>query len=305
MAYTIFNATLDLARLLGDVVESAATAAGSTTTLNDSNFPKRDYAGAYPGADFYNGGTMWFVSMSSTGMTGTTHVISDFGLNGSPSTSVTFTYDASTAASAATDQYAACEAIWPRYKLRQWVGLAMQTIMQDPALDVTLTTSTDTETLTLPSGVFNVKSIEIATSLNSPYYYSLFPYGFWEEKNGYIYFKPGHWPDSSSYKIRLWYQLPNNISDYVSSDATTISNYIHPQWLAWEAAVHAYRWRKPLDENGKTDTDRIKEAYAMSSMLRNRYSHLLPKLPWDVKLANWNEAESDDPTYTGYVRLKS
>jgi hypothetical protein len=283
-----------------DVVESDASTTGSTSTLLDQNFPKRDYAGAIPADDFYNGGTIWLIDCTSTGMNNTTHIISDF-----ESSTATFTYDASTAATVSGDQYAVCEAIWPRYKLRQWVGLAMQSIMKDPALDVTLTTSIDTETLTLPTGVYNVQSIEIATSLTSPYYYSRFPDGYWEEKNGYIYFKPGRWPDSSSYKVRLWYQLPNNVSDYVTSDATTISNYIHPQWLAWEAAVHAYRWRKPLDESGKVDGDRFKEALAMASMMRNRYSSMLPKLRWDVKLANWNQVESSDPTYTGYVRLKS
>lgn len=292
---TLASATLDLARLIGEVVDSTATATGSTTTLIDAGFPKRDSAGDVPADDYYNYGTIWFLDCTSTGIEGKSAIVSDF-----ESSTATFTYAGQLAATASGDTYAVMESIWPRYKLQQAVNLALQGIMAMPALDTSLTTESNTETLTLPAGVYNVRHIQIAKSTVDPYYFSDISQGYWEEKNGYIYFKPGHWPDSTDYTVRLWYEA---VHTNLSSDTSSISAYIHPLWLAWESAVHAYRWRKPLDESGKVDGDRIKEAIAMAAMYRNKFRDMIPKLPWKVKLANWQGDDTGSQEFTGTVRV--
>ena len=67
---TLASATLDLARLIGEVVDSTATDDGAAgkTSLIDTNFPKRDSAGDLPANDYYNYGTIWFLDCTSTGI---------------------------------------------------------------------------------------------------------------------------------------------------------------------------------------------------------------------------------------------
>lgn len=295
---TLASATLDLARLIGDVVDSSASTTGLTTTLIDTNFPKRDYSGSLPPDDFYNYGTIWFIEGNSTAgdlHNGASAIISDW----STSTS-TFTFAAQSGITTTGDTYAVTESIWPRYKLRAFVNLALQSIRAMPALDTSLTTTANTETLTLPAGVYNVRHIQIAESLSSPYYFKDYYQGYWEEKNSLIYFKPGYWPQTTGYTVRLWYQATHT---NLTSDTATVSSYIDPMWLAWESVVHAYRWRRPLTEGGKPDELVIKEALANASSYRRRYMELLPKLPWKVKLANWFGDDYDSPEYDGYVRV--
>ena len=58
MTQTLFSARLDLARIIANVVEGAATS-GSTTTLVDTNFPYRMDRANAPIDDFYNRGTLF------------------------------------------------------------------------------------------------------------------------------------------------------------------------------------------------------------------------------------------------------
>lgn len=296
MAEMLSSATLNLARLLGDVVDGEATG-GTTATLLDSGFGKRDSTGQIPTADYYNYGCVWFLECTSTGIEGKTAIISDYSTTSSVST---FAFATQTHTVTAADTYAVTESIWPRYKLRAFTNLALKTIRAMPALDTSLTTLSNTETYTLPAGVFNVRHIQIAESTVTPYYFKDYFQGYWEEKNGLIYFKPGYWPQTTGYMIRLWYQA---VHADLTSDTASISSYIDPLWLAWEGVIHAYRWRKPLNDNGTVDELVLKEAYENAGLYRRRYQEMLPKLPWKVKLANWFGADLETDEYTGTVRV--
>lgn len=300
---TLASATLDLARLIGDVVDSTATQDGSTAssigTLIDGSFPKRDYTGAVPSDDFYNYGTIWFISGTSTGGSnlndGCSRIITDF-----ESSTATFTFGACDSETQIGNTYAVTESIWPRYKLRAFVNLALQSIRAVPALDTSVTTVANTETYALPTGVYNVRHIQIAESLSTPYYFNDYYHGYWEEKNSLIYFKPGYWPQTTGYTMRLWYQATHT---NLTTDTASISSYIDPMWLAWESVVHAYRWRRPLTEGGKPDELVMKEAFANAGSYRRKYMELLPKLPGKVKLANWFGDSFDSPEFDGTVRV--
>jgi len=107
--------------------------------------------------------------------------------------------------------------------------------------DETLTTTASTLSYTLPTGVYNVRQVWIGLSTTSPYDY-------WQHHNchvrdGKLRFDDGKEPDAG-YKIKLVY---NTTPALLTTDAGVIADSYPREWLAWEAATHAYRWRIQMD----------------------------------------------------------
>ena len=284
---TLFSATLDLAKILGNVIEGVTSGAGTTTTLVDTNFPR-----TAPPDDAYNYGTLWFITGD---LAGKTAVVTDW-----TQSSKTFTFATQTAAPGASKRYAFLDKDYPRDVLRQAVNMALQTIGGVPDIYTlsTFVTVANQEDYTLPAGVYNVKKVEIATSTTTPYYYA--PHYHWREIDGLIKFDTNTAPTSAGYLIRLTYVVqPGELDD----DTDTISDYIHPDRLKWTAAVNALLWKLPtMGEQSQAVTQKLQMATQMERMMATQ--HKLPTIPKSPHLSRWSGGKED--TYideVGKVRL--
>ena len=253
---TLFSATLDLAKILGSVMESTSSAAGSTTTLVDTAMPRNP-----PPDDAFNYGTLWFISGA---LAGKTAIVTDW-----VNTTKTFTFATQTAASGSGSRYAFLDRDYPRDVLRQAVNTALQTIgrVLDVYTNATFVTVANQEDYTLPTDVYNVRQVELATSASAPYYYQ--KHYHWSEIDGVIRFKSGYAPTHAGDLIRLTYAIqPDELDD----DATEISDYIHPDLLKWTAAVNALMWKQPaMGEQVAHITQKLQMATQMERIMATRH----------------------------------
>ena len=251
---TLFSATLDLAKILGSVMESTSTS-GTPTTLIDTAMPRTP-----PPNDAYNYGTIWF----KTGdLEGKTAVVTDWDLG-----TFKFTFADMTDA-APGERYAFLDRDYPRDVLRQAVNTALQTIgrVLDVYTNATFVTVANQEDYTLPTDVYNVRQVELATSASAPYYYQ--KHYHWSEIDGVIRFKSGYAPTHAGDLIRLTYAIqPDELDD----DADEISDYVHPDLLKWTAAVNALMWKQPaMGEQVAHITQKLQFATQMERIMATRH----------------------------------
>jgi hypothetical protein len=261
---TLASATLDTAKLITRVRIGTATG-GSTTTLVDT-------ARTEP-ADHWNEGVIWFLSGNNSGKSAR---ITDYASGG------TFTFATQSGACAAGDRYAAIPGDYPQDVLRWAVNQALKLDFPGPpAENVTLTTTADQEDYTLPSGVYNLLRVEIATNTEAPYEYAV--HHHWKEMSGELRFDTGMAPADDDLIVRLIYSVP---PAELTTDTTAIDDRIHPEALAWSAAVHALRYRVELTEEDKPHVVRkLNEALAMAGAMRSRYP--IPEVKRDAHFAAW------------------
>lgn len=271
---TLASATLDLARIVGAVVENAATG-GSTTTLIDTNIPR-----IAPPDDTYNRGTIWFISCTQTDLNGLTAIITDW-----VQSTTTWTFATQSKTITAGDTYAVLDRDFPRDVLRRSVNQALASLggLTDEYENASLVTVANQMAYILPSGVYNVKRVDVATSTSSPYdYVTNF---HWTEVDGKIRFDVGHEYGTAGYQIRLFHHgQPTEIT----TDTAVISNYYNPDLLKWVAATYALQWK--LGQNSLSDGIPVvqsKLAYAMqmAEMMKQRYP--IRNMPRDPKLSMW------------------
>ena len=270
---TLFSATLDLARILGNVMESTTSAAGTTTKLIDTTMPR-----VQPPNDAFNYGTLWFISGALAGYTA---VVTDWVLATS-----TFTFvNPMTVAAApgAASRYAFCDKDWPRDVLRQAVNAALQTIggVTTQYTNATFITVQNQMAYTLPAGVYNVKRVEVATSLTAPYDYAI--HHNWTETPTQIIFHEGFQIVRDGYLIRLTYEAQ---PAELTTDAGTIDSRIHPDLLKWTAAVNAWMWKEP-NIGDPNSLARQRLAYSIQMADSMKKMHRVPKMMTDPKLSRW------------------
>lgn len=263
---TLASAALDLARILCDVFEGEATG-GNATTLSDTGVTEED--------DYFNGGTIWSLSGNNAGKS---RVITDW-----TKSTGTFTFATMTALNAAADKYAACNSDIPRRALWQSINKALVSIGGIPALDTSLVTVANQEAYTLPAGVIDVRKVEIALMTASPYQY-VSHYG-WRQVGTTIMFDPERTWDVADYKIRLTHiARPTRLT----ADTDTISDYIHPDRLAWKAAVHARRWQIEQYREDRPDLVKLlNEALQQEAAMDIRYP--IPEIQRDPHLGGYAE----------------
>lgn len=141
MTETLFDATLQLARAIGVIRTGTADAAGTTSTLIDSNRPES--------SDDWNGGTLWHIDDSEFSE------ITDF-----DATTGTFTLlDDLTAATVGGDRYAVASAKYPL----DWIIDAINqelTMMRYPVVDTSsITISSGQSEYTLPAAVHDLRQV--------------------------------------------------------------------------------------------------------------------------------------------------
>lgn len=278
---TLFQATLDLAYILTDVIEGDASSNGTTTTLIDTAWPRPLIDGTLPANDTYNRGTIWLTSGDNDG---NSRIISDWTQSSGTVTWV----DALSNATAAGDAYSAIDGDYPRDVLRRSVNRALQELPNAFARDVSKTSVADAETISLPAGVHNVKQLWIATRTSGDDLAWMALRNWFEEQSSVgtnvLRFYGGGQPRSTGYTYCIWYQVPPTA---LTTDAGTISDYIHPDLLSWTAAVHALRWRIQRTKGGNAiDAEVLKEAMLRRTMEKAKHMHLIPSIqsppkpPW-------------------------
>lgn len=289
---TLSSAALDIARIVTRVIEGTATG-GSTTTLIDTAFAYKPDRVNVPADDYYNGGTIWFLSGS---LNGKSAVVADWAR---ATQTVTF---ATQTASASGAQYAICDLTYPRYVLWQAVNDALANIGGEDKYNISRTTVADQMSYDLPGGVYNVLKLEIATSKSAPYRYVEIPAQLWHEMGDAINFAEGRQPTMPGYIIRLTYRTPLAT---LSADSGVVPRLYDPNLVKWMGAAYCYRWRyQQVKQDEPTAAQFLQEAMAQAQQMAARY---MPKLQrarraWEHSAFDLSNAPSNDPG-PGLVRL--
>ena len=244
---TLAYAMLDVAKILGGLRSGKATG-GSTTTLVDTS---RDEE-----SEFWAGGTLWITSGTQAGRCIKILTYVDN----------TMTFAALDGAVVAGVEYYALPKEFTQDAIKTAIQASLQELGDIITVDETLTTNTDDEVYTLPTGVYNILRIEIASSDTAPYQYA--PNFFWRELGGYLYFTPSKKPGTDSYKMRLWYKAPHGD---VFDDTDVIDNAVDRSWLKWAAVSHVLR--NSISVKGKDKSisvDMLNQALTKEAEYRNR-----------------------------------
>lgn len=263
---TLASATLELAKLVTDVISGTATGGGATTLLDTARTEVDDYL---------TNGTIWFLSGNNAGKSA---LISDWDL-----ATKTFTFVTPGAACAAADRYAVIPRDYPRHQLRQAINQAMQEIGPLPTRNVALATVANQLEYTLPTSVYNILRVEVqeSTTTDSDFY----PNYHWEEMHteGKIKFDPGYAPSETGMVIRLTYQTKQYTE--LTGDTSAISDHILVEQVVWPAAVHVLRWRAGQTHSDEPwITSRLNEALAQAEQAKRIP---IPRVNKDPHMGMW------------------
>jgi hypothetical protein len=258
---TLYNATLELSKILQNTPESLATGGSLTTLLDTARLEV---------ADYFDKGTIWFMSGNNAGKSAVIDAWSG----------QTFTFSTQALACAAANRYAAASAEFPRWLLIQKINEAYRKLAE-VSENKTLTTVADQEEYTLPSGVYNVKRVDIATYTSTPYYWGR--HMRWTERDGKLVFDHDHAPAESGYLIRLLYQIA---PAELTGDTGTISDTINIDRLIWNAAVEALRWKLAMIGSDRPEEmRRYQESLANAMLMTSHYP--IENINKDPHLATW------------------
>lgn len=240
---------LRTAELLRGLRYGTATG-GSATTLVDTAMAEPD--------DYFDNGTIWFLTGNNAGKSA---VITDYDL-----TSHTFTFATQTAVCAAADRYAVMDANYTREALVAALNTALLMIGPLDTVDDTLDVVADQETYTIPTGMSNVKRVQVATNTTAPYEWGT-PLRHWHEKNGTLhidYFSVQSMPTAGT-PIRL---IGEKYHARVWADADAVTDAVRQESIATEAAYYAALTRSGYNENSSDDSkntlDRLEQLRAMN-----------------------------------------
>ena len=235
MADTLFTQTLALARELGIVFEGEADSGSTATKIIDAALTQQEQA--------FKGGTLWIL----TGTYASTSKI----VTAQPATELHF--ETLAGAVGVGDDYAVAEPGVPRDALRRAINKALLEIPEYTAYDdSSLTTVADQEEYTLPAGIGELDSVEIATYEAAPYHYYHHMHNYVRNDGKLAFTK--NVPGISGYKIRLGY--PSRHA-WLYNDSDTINPGVNPEKLKWEAAVIV--WREYLQQRDSRDLDSLNE----------------------------------------------
>ncbi len=277
---TLFSATLEVAKLIPGniVVEGAATGTGSTTTLADTAawFVSPT---TLPADDYFNGGTIWFKDMTTEASENKTGLITDY-----VSSTGVFTFSpALTVTTVKDDTYAASNRMYPRFILRQAVNHALGEVGGEDLQNTSLTSVADQMTYDLPTGVYNVMRVEVATSTSTPYNYV--ELNHWRELNDDIAFEEGHQLGTAGYKIRLTYRVP---FAELTTDAGTIADLVDLNWIRWAGVAYCLRWKYGLTGKDEDVREFLKEALDDAEKMASRFRPKMRHLPRQHEHSAWS-----------------
>lgn len=246
---TLGNMLLRTAECLKAMRYSTSTDTGSATTLVDTNMTEPDA--------FFDGGTIFFLSGTLTGLS--------VRINSWDLATNTFSFAEQAGATGSGTRYAVLDAQYPRELLIAAINGALSELGDFPDIyeNASFITVADQEEYSLPSGVFNIKRVFVATSTTTPYGY--IENKGWYENSGKIYFDMDI-PSTASMRIKLFYEHPHA---KVDDDSDAIMDCIHPELLAWTAAYRAALIRTGYAENSEPHTKELL-SYAQQKALQMR-----------------------------------
>lgn len=244
---TLFDALLETARIAGVLKSGAATSLGSTTTLVDAGRREQD--------DYYNYGTLFLPATSAT------KLVTDF-----VQTTGTITFSAALSSAVASGTRYSVTNVG-KEMLIQAVNAALNYMGEYTVIDETLDVTANTTEYTLPSGVTNVKRIELYVTQSAPYGFT--PVMTWRENSGKIYL-PYELNQSAGNTVRIYY---NKFHDDVDADSDVILDIFNLKRLAWTAAYMFMLQR--LQYSGNYDT----REEMLLSMFSNQAQRLAVAFP--------------------------
>jgi hypothetical protein len=225
---TLAGITLKLAKVLGNVTTGTATG-GSATTLVDT--------GRTEALSYWNNGAIWITSGTYSGLS---RAITSWTLSTN-----TFAFPTVGGTIVAGVTYSVIEGA-PLGFSRSVLQNAINTVLNEvkiPTLDVSTTTVANQMSYTLPAGSSDLRRVEVATSLSSPYEYQ--EHNHWWNNATTLYFDERSQPDTAGYIIRLTYMAAHS----ELTDTDSVNALVNDNWLMWAAAIHALRWKMQRTKN--------------------------------------------------------
>lgn len=217
MATTLFQATLALAKILGEVIEGDTTATGTVTTLIDTGLSR------FP-VGFFTNGLLW---IQEGDLANTLLTITAFTPN-----SGTLTFATQASAPGSAKLYAAMPNIVSQYELRLAINQALTALGQVPTQNTSLTTVADQQAYTLPAGVSRINKVEVTYDSTAPKQWQLNSH--WQEIGGEIVFDYGYQYGTAGYTIRLSYMADHAFLDDLTDE---INSNIHINVVKWAALL--------------------------------------------------------------------
>ena len=266
MSKTLFDCTLELARVLGVLTEGVATG-GSTSTLIDT--VERTEAD-----DYWNGGTAW-ITYDAGGLgaapQGEYSVITDH----VQSTS-TLTLRGVTTAVASSDRYAVAGVKYPLQILIQKVNEALPVIEK---VDITtITIAANQKEYSLPSDVWTLKQVWLQTNTGDSDvndWEQLFDWTVKKSATGTANVLVLERQFDSGVVLRLHYLTDHQV---LRAATDKLDDSIHINLVVYNAAVGALLWRKAkVGESDLTVNDLLNYYQAKAAMVSNEYAMSLPR----------------------------
>ena len=248
--------TLEVAKKLTNVAEGTATGGNATTVIDTAAWGPGTSVGE--ANDYWNNGTIWMRSGLSIGKS---RIITDWA-----SATWTWTFPTMTALNAAGDLYSVASKEYPRFLLIQGINAALVEI-GGLALTAVLTTTVANQEAYSVAAYNDVRAVEIAGSLTSPYGYT--PINDWYVKGTSLYFGQGNIPAVTGYNIRITYVAqPAELDD----DTDTISDLIHQDLVVWPAVLYCLRWKMTRAAGNKPELQlNLAEAVAQAAIAKSKY----------------------------------
>lgn len=252
---TLFDLTLQLARLIGEPREGVSTG-GSSTTLVDTTLSEP--------ADYFNSGILF---VRSGTLNGTYMKITDSTANG------TLTFGTQSGTIAAGVSYTACGPRFPQDILAMKVSEAARSI-PFMAEDSSLAIVEDQEEYSLPSGVGRVRSVEYGEAN------AWTEQRAWRETNGTLRFLDDL-PNGNG-TIRIRYEKFMAAMD-AASDVLDPQLDVSRDRIVVQAALDALQWRYQRVGDDEPETVQLLNKYTQEAQ---RYRRLYPA-PTEAKQANY------------------
>lgn len=219
---TLSDITLRVAREIGEVLSSTATA-GAATSITDT-------ARLVQPNQYWDQGTVWILSGTHLGKFA---VVTGYGLN-----KLTF---ATMTTTVGTCRYTVARATYPLHILIQSVTNALDEI-RVTEIDSTLTGDGTTLNFALPAGVADVFDVVIEETGGTTFHSS-----HWQEKAGYLKFDYGYYPmDGETIHIhyQAYHDAPVDYDDEIHED-------VNLEWLKWKACEHALYYGAKMYQDAK------------------------------------------------------
>ena len=252
--FQLSELTYMTARLIGGNVlqEAFASAAGSTTTMNDGNRPSNE------GADYWNEGTLWVLKTTDAAAPQwESSIIRDYDGAG------LFTFDAMSDTVDENDVYAICKRRYQRHILIQFVNQAIQELGPVARTDTSLTIADEQTEYAMPLPTNpELQEVWLQTNKDDSNDNAWVKAYGWEVIHG----DPGTGDVlrfdrqySSGYKIRLDY---NDRHDQLFENADALQEDIPVERVIYPASLYSLKWYR--DKTRTNDfRDSIRELQRM------------------------------------------